>query len=226
MRKLPAMDSDEAFTCPYCSHTESDFHRLQDHVQSFHFRRRDQQNEQPQLDDFELAQLLAFEEAGLPAELALSDRSDATARKCLSSTPASSESFSVPTSSNEEPWAECFCGEVVLFRELDMHCDMHALEAVSLDEPVFHPNSSSSTPRRSEEAILDITNSFTTTIPQDLRNIEQVRSSTPRSERRRPSIKDYLIRTQPSRRELPIKSVSVDYGKAKRLGVSTPKVGF
>ncbi|KIX10363.1 uncharacterized protein Z518_01445 [Rhinocladiella mackenziei CBS 650.93] len=237
--------------CPYCPFGSHEFDQLDRHVQRAHLgdQRTESRKSRPEphrnpdnveLSDFELAQLLAFEEAGLPPELALPDRpnvpasvlagrSEATAKTPIPPSPSRSPSgsrsrsrsasASASDSKDDERWVECHCGEHVQFIELDAHSDMHAQENVSMDEADLPSDVALSSPPSTEEPpLLD---SFNTNAPRALRNYDQLHPKTlPSSVKRRgPSLKDILLGSPASpKRKSPYKAVSSKAGKTRRLG--------
>ncbi|KIW98473.1 uncharacterized protein Z519_00134 [Cladophialophora bantiana CBS 173.52] len=215
-------------TCPFCRFDCNDFDSLEKHVQHLHTDRqpdpRQPYSATSQLSDAELAQLLAFEEAGLPAELALPDRRNVPACGETQTPESATDLEQSPSSSqggNEESWVLCVCGERVHFLELDAHSDMHAQENITLDE-IDIPSGDVELATTAEPPLADLSNSFSTRIPKSLRNYDQIHDRTPRSEKRRgPSLKDIFLGTHASpKRESAISAVSAKVGKTKRLGRS------
>ena len=228
-------------TCPFCRFGSHDFDTLERHVQHVHADQQGVSNRVPQpdtrqkpqrtesgLSDFELAQLLAFEEAGLPAELALPERPNVPARhgnQRLASATQNGRKTSTTLAKNEEPWVQCVCGERVHFLELDAHSDMHAQENISIDEPEMPVKDVDLSTLRStaQQPLADTSNFFSTDIPKSLRNYDQIHPSrTPPSndKRRGPSLKDIFLGTPASpKRKSAYSAVSSKYGKTKRLGV-------
>ncbi|KAL2393336.1 hypothetical protein ABEF93_003452 [Exophiala dermatitidis] len=230
----------ELLRCPFCRYGSHDFGVLDRHVRKSHADQRRQEEDKrsseasshsgtTDLDDFELAQVLAFKENGLPPELALSDRPslpacNGVAREETARNHAPSPSPSTELEADEEPWVGCVCGERVHFLELDAHADMHAQENLSMDEAEL--------PSNLEQAILapsarhpveDISNSFSTSISSSLRNHDHLQASaSPRSNKRRvPSLREIFLGTPASpKRKSPYKAVSAKQGKTKRLGRS------
>ncbi|RMZ83743.1 hypothetical protein DV738_g915, partial [Chaetothyriales sp. CBS 135597] len=91
----------------------------------------------PDYSDAELAQLLAFEEAGIPSALALEDF-------------PSSQSGNEPadgSGGDDEMWIDCFCGERVLQQEINLHSSRHQaeLEDDEDEEPAHMPGAGSQT---------------------------------------------------------------------------------
>ncbi|KPI36750.1 Zinc finger with UFM1-specific peptidase domain protein [Cyphellophora attinorum] len=123
-------------TCPFCPIRRRDFDELEQHVQTTHFDQieapPDSKDGQSDLSDAELAQLLAFEEAGIPAELA----QEQLLRDASTSTPNND--------SDADLWIDCFCGERILLEEIDMHSDMHKLEFEDGEGPEDHKSSAAS----------------------------------------------------------------------------------
>lgn len=231
---------EEHLRCPFCRYDSGDFNGLDMHVRHSHPNKqyRDdiksypdspRPSETSELNDFQLAQLLAFQEAGLPSELALSESPSLPAGE--DGQPVETETarkHASPQSSSragdEEPWVGCVCGERVHFLELDAHADMHAQENVSMDDSESPSNPQLSTPSRSfEHALADVSGSFNTNIPNSLRNHGQLNPKTPPSsnKRRVPSLREIFLGTPASpKRKSPYKAVSSKKGKTKRLGVS------
>jgi hypothetical protein len=225
--------SSEYMSCPYCSYCSHDFVRLQAHVQQAHPEHVDKEShsEKPsetQLNDFEVAQLLAFEEAGLPANLAFSDRHCAPSITDSISRETSTSNSSLPSSvsDDEEPWVQCVCGERVQFHELDAHADMHAQEDLSMDDGAISADIElETTPSRTLRPLNDMLGTFSTNIPSPLRNHDQLhqrnnaRSHSPR--RRVPTLKEIFLGTPSTpKRKSPYKTTSTKQGKTRRLGVS------
>ncbi|EXJ86478.1 hypothetical protein A1O3_03429 [Capronia epimyces CBS 606.96] len=229
---------EEYLRCPFCRYGSHDFDDLDRHVQQAHAdkRHRDDRTSHPDsprqtdrsdLNDFQLAQLLAFEEAGLPSELALTDRpclpgSDGAGKGEAARKDSSPASVSSPRQGDEEPWVGCVCGERVHFLELDAHADMHAQEDVSMDEAETASNGELSGPiPTAEDALDDISNAFNTNIPSSLRNYDQLNPKTPPSsgKRRVPSLREIFLGTSASpKRKSPSDAVPSNIGKTKRLG--------
>ncbi|RMD39686.1 hypothetical protein DV735_g5441, partial [Chaetothyriales sp. CBS 134920] len=86
--------------------------------------------------DAELAQLLAFEEAGIPSSLALED--------FPSGQSSGNEPADVSLGDDDDMWIDCFCGERVLQEEIDIHSNMHQAELEGdEDEPEHMPDAGS-----------------------------------------------------------------------------------
>ena len=225
----------QLMTCPFCRHFGShDFATLEKHVQHHHAEQQNQSNGAPQsgpsaseMSDFELAQLLAFEEAGLPAELALSDRSNVPARHHdAEGAPQNGQKTPSPPNSGDS-WVQCACGERVHFLELDAHSDMHAQENISIEEPeVPVKDVELSLLKTSVPPPVEFSNCFNATIPRSLRNYDQIHPSrTPPSNEKRhvPSLKEIFLGTPASpKRKSSYSAVSSKIGKTRRLGVSSP----
>ncbi|RMZ91986.1 hypothetical protein DV736_g797, partial [Chaetothyriales sp. CBS 134916] len=139
----------EDMSCPFCSARERDFERLQSHEQSTHSDQTETtnqgNNDEPNFSDAELAQLLAFEEAGIPSALALED--------------FSSDKFGdgkAEVSGDDYLWIDCFCGERVLQQDIDIHSNMHQAEREdSDDEELEHlpgPGGQMATPHAIQDA--------------------------------------------------------------------------
>ncbi|KAK5061466.1 hypothetical protein LTR84_008009 [Exophiala bonariae] len=182
---------------------------------------------QPPLNDFELAQLLAFEEAGLPAELALHDVLHEPSTKTRHDEEgANSSPLPVPQAQSndgdvDEQWVGCFCGERVHVLELDAHADMHAQENLSGVDIDLTSETRMPQPLTTEHHPHSITKSFTTSIPESLRNVDQAPNRTPTrgSKKRRPSLKEIFLGTSASpKSKSPYKAVSSKQGKTRRLG--------
>lgn len=230
--------------CPFCRFESRDFDTFDRHVQRFHADEqrkvdnesqpdapRQPQNPEPELNDFELAQLLAFEEAGLPSELALPDRPNVPARHDLQAPEVATKPAVPPPDSQsggEEPWVDCVCGERVHFLELDAHSDMHAQEDISMDEADLTSNVELSSLRpTAEQPLNNISNSFSTDIPKPLRNYDQLHPQTPPSNHKRqgPSLKDIFLGSPSSpKRKSPYPAVSHKQGKTRRLGVRISEI--
>ncbi|OQV05240.1 hypothetical protein CLAIMM_10012 [Cladophialophora immunda] len=220
-------------TCPFCTFGSNDIDSLERHVQHLHGSRQPDGQQHydaaSQLSDADLAQLLAFEEAGLPAELALPDRPNVPARGEIQAAESATNLQEPPSSSRvakEDSWAQCVCGERVHFLELDAHSDMHAQESVSMDDADI-PSSDVElwTPESTaERPLANISNSFSTNIPKSLRNYDQIRENTtpPRSEKRRgPSLKEIFLGTSAfPKRKSAISAASTKLGQTKQLGRS------
>ncbi|KAJ9603242.1 hypothetical protein H2200_012020 [Cladophialophora chaetospira] len=181
------------------------------------------------MSDAELAQLLAFEEAGLPAELALSDRTNVPAAHGNQNSERAiqnGQATSHPSPEGEAEWVQCACGERVHFLELDAHSDMHAQENISIDEPEMPVKDVELSTLRSSVQYppADVSNSFSTSIPKSLRNYEQIQPSRapPSHERRRgPSLKEIFLGNPASpKRRSAYSAVASKIGKTKRLGKS------
>ncbi|EXJ80271.1 hypothetical protein A1O1_08413 [Capronia coronata CBS 617.96] len=235
---MAASSQKEYMRCPFCRYGSHNFDHLDRHVRQSHPDKRlhidreshsdcPQQSDTSDLDDFQLAQVLAFEEAGLPSELALSDRPSLPATDGDKSRETAKNHASLPSparqgNGDKVPWVGCFCGERVHFLELDAHADMHAQENVSMDEPQQPSNADLSTrPATAARTLGDISNAFTTTISGSLRNHDQLNPKTPPSnnKRRVPSLREIFLGTPASpKRRSPYKAVSSNDGKTKRLG--------
>ncbi|KAJ9500214.1 hypothetical protein H2202_004009 [Exophiala xenobiotica] len=222
--------------CPYCPFGSHDFDQLDRHVQRRHADEQHTNNENPQsnpscpqnepdLDDFELAQVLAFEEAGLPRELALSEVQTVPSNKQLDrsreSANGSHVDLPVARANDEAQWVECFCGERVHILELDAHSDMHAQEKLSIEDGDLPAVELANLPSTAEHPLTDISSSFSTNIPRSLRNYDQLHPKTPPSsgKRRTPSLKDIFLGSPASaKRKSPYNAVSTKEGKTRRLG--------
>lgn len=222
----------QSLRCPFCPFGSHNFEKLDRHVGRAHAEQRLREDETSQpagsrLNDFELAQLLAFEEAGLPSELALPDRPTVPAYRGLEQAEVAKK-HSLPSSPSESaaeaPWIECVCGESVHFLELEAHSDMHAQENLSIDDADLPSNVQLSTlPSTVEPPLQTISESFSTGISSSLRNHAHLLPKTPPSsgKRRGPSLKEFFLGTPVSpKRKSPYKAVSTKQGKTKRLGVS------
>ena len=224
-------------TCPFCPFGSPDFATLERHVQHLHADQESEPNGvpppgQPAVDisDAELAQVLAFEEAGLPAELALSDRTNVLARHEIQKPERATQNgqgISQTSPGNEDPWVQCACGERVHFLELDAHSDMHAEENISIEEPEMPVKDYelSTLSSNAQYPSTDVSSSFSTHIPKSLRNYDQIYPSTPprqNEKRRGPSLKEIFLGTPASpKRKSAYSAVSSKQGKTKRLGVSS-----
>lgn len=108
-------------TCPHCLYRTEQHDKLENHVQIAHSGKVEStengNDDHKTLSDFELAQLLAFEDMGIPAELLQED-----------STKLQPIQWDSDNSSEDDLWIDCFCGERILLEELDAHSDMHQLE--------------------------------------------------------------------------------------------------
>ena len=229
-------------TCPFCPFGSRDSGTFERHVHRAHDDqermsknttqpRTLQQPHQhaPNLSDSELAQLLAFEEAGLPAELALPDHPAGPAYQDVRRRERAPQNSSKITSSHatdNKSWVQCVCGERVDVLELDAHSDMHAQENISIDEPEMHVKSFdlSTMPPTAKQPLADTSNLFSTDIPKPLRNYDQIHTSRtpPSAEKRRgPSLRDIFLGSPVSpKRKFAYSAVSMKNGKTKRLGVS------
>lgn len=227
---------DLSFRCQFCRWTAHDVATLERHIQTVHAEQCETTSSEPRasieprLSDFELAQLLAFEEAGLPSELALVDHTNAPAshrrgHNEIAETPWAEHSPSDLQNEEDQTWAECICGERVDILELDAHADMHAQEDVSLADVGLTPDpAKEAQPRIREDSAHERSNQFSTDIPRSLRNYER------RSERipernikpRIPTLKEMFLGTSSSpKRRTPYKAVISKQGKTRRLGVSS-----
>ena len=222
--------------CPFCGLESHNFDALERHVQRIHSVQSSEYqpaseppNRSSVMDDFELAQLLAFEEAGLPAELALSDRSNGPAGQESHRREGAGENghtTSSRLSENDSTWVQCECGERVNFLELDAHSDMHAQEHISIDESEGSGKDVelSTLKPTSQPTSIELTSTFNTSISKSLRNYDQIRPSRtpPPPERRRgPSLKEIFLGTPASpKRKSAYSAVSSKIGRTKRLGVS------
>ncbi|OAP56708.1 hypothetical protein AYL99_08820 [Fonsecaea erecta] len=226
-------EREQHLACPFCSFGSNDLASLESHVQRLHGSQQPD-GQQPynaasQLSDAELAQLLAFEEAGLPAELALPDRPTVPARDENQPPESATNIAPPPTSSRvgkEQSWVQCACGERVPFLELDAHSDMHAQENISVDEvEISSKDDELSTVRSTaQRPLANSSGSFSTHIPRSLRNYDQIQDRPPplRSEKRRgPSLKNMFWGTRASpKRKSAGPAVSTEIGKTKQLGKS------
>lgn len=222
---------EQQLRCPFCRFRSLDFDKLDKHVSYVHADQQHdtQKNAQPgetELSDFELAQLLAFEEAGLPSELALSDRPSAPAtngmRNVEGATP-SSLSLDSKQGADGEQWVECVCGERVNCFELDAHSDMHAQEKLSIADAELPTEERATQLSTAEQPLSNISNSFNTNIPKSLRNHDQLQQKTPPSsgKKRLPSLKEVFLGSPSSpKRKSAYTAVSAQQGKTRRLGVS------
>ncbi|KIV85550.1 hypothetical protein PV11_01232 [Exophiala sideris] len=214
---------EQRLRCPFCPFDSFNFDALDQHVQHVHGDRLDDnhknaQPEQSGLSDFELAQLLAFEEAGLPSELALPDRPNVPAINGIGSREGATPSSQSPSSAHgkgEGQWVECVCGERVHYLELDAHSDMHAQEKLSIGGDDL-PDAEAT-----EQPLRDMSSSFSTNIPKSLRNHNQLQPKTPPSsgKRRIPSLKEVFLGSPSSpKRKSAYSGVSAQQGKTRRLG--------
>ncbi|KIW16912.1 hypothetical protein PV08_04102 [Exophiala spinifera] len=227
-------DQGQYAPCPHCSFGSHDSKKLARHLRHFHSDEQssDESILQPvpsspadrhsDLTDFELAQILAFEEAGLPRELALSDPPSAPSSKSLSGT-SENESLSRrqshPARANDTvQWVECFCGEQIHILELGAHSEMHAQEKMSIEDSHLVVGDSSNATSTMERPISDISNAFTTTLPDSLRNYDQMQAKTPqsRSKRRGPSLKEIFLGMPAGTKKKA--AVAAEEGKTRRLG--------
>lgn len=226
---------DQSFWCPFCSFVTGQVDELESHVDKSHAEADNGGSAQPlnsanvHLNDFELAQLLAFEEAGLPPELALSECSNAPSRHGQDLAEATMRPWDgLPqpkVGDHETPsWVQCICGERVDILELDAHADMHAQEDVSatdidlVSEPCKAVDSSST-----QRFPAELSNTFTTTISQALRSQDQLQPRTPpkNGKPRIPTLKEMFLGTSSSpKRRSPYKAVTSKQGRTQRLGVS------
>lgn len=226
--------------CPYCDFGSYDFDNLEAHCRNQHTSQRENSNPQPHenkqspsqpaLNDFELAQLLAFEEAGLPSELALHEGfhgPSLNARQEEERTGNASLSFPHAQPKDEDydaqSWVGCVCGERVQLLEFDAHADMHAQENVSGVDIDLPSEGHMSHPLTTEQSPRSIADSFTTSISNSLRNVDQMLPRTPpsNSRKRLPSLKEILLGTPASPKgKSSYKAVSSKQGKTRRLGVS------
>ncbi|KAI1617946.1 peptidase family C78-domain-containing protein [Exophiala viscosa] len=220
---------EQRLRCPFCAFGSLDFDKLDDHVQKVHANQQhgDDMGARPdtnQLSDFELAQLLAFEEAGLPSELALPDRPVVPAingtRNVEGTTPSSPPSSSAH-GNDDGQWVECVCGERVHCLELDAHADMHAQEKLSIGEDDLPSVELATQLSANHQPLRDVSDSFSTNIPRSLRNHDQLQPKTPPSNGRRriPSLKEVFLGSPSSpKRKSAYSGVSAQQGKTRRLG--------
>lgn len=229
---------EERLRCPYCDFSSYDFDDLETHCWRAHTSQQEehprpgknkQSRSQPPLNDFELAQLLAFEEAGLPPELALQDALEEPSpipRQEEEGTEGSPSPLLHATPNDEDfhkqSWIGCVCGERVHFLELDAHADMHAQENVSGVDIDLPAETRMPQPLAAEHYPHNVTKSFTTSIPESLRNVDRISHKTPSrtGKNRLPSLKEMLLGTPASPKgKSPYKAVSSKQGKTRRLGV-------
>jgi zinc finger-containing ubiquitin peptidase 1 len=206
---------DQQLDCPRCRFQGRNIEALQQHIDDYHPGKRgnDKAKLQPdaaratkkaQLSDAELAQLLAFEEAGLPAELALPDQPTSPSTQDGESEEVATHAGKRSERNPEDiDYVQCQCGERVHVTELDDHCDMHAQENISIEDTDMSGTGPgfSSLERSSSPALTDHSNSFSTDIPRSLRNHDQLRSQrheSNRSRQRGPSLKDMFLGTSAS----------------------------
>lgn len=229
---------EECLRCPYCDFSTYDFGNLETHCWDAHTSQQEehpgprtnkQSKPHPPLNDFELAQLLAFEEAGLPPELALQDgfkEPSPFPRQEEEGTEGSRSPLPHATPNDDDlhkqSWIGCVCGERVHFLELDAHADMHAQENLSGVDIDLPTETRMPQPLTAEHYPHSVTKSFTTSIPESLRNVEQIPHRTPSrtSRKQLPSLKEMLLGTPESPKgKSPYKAVSSKQGKTRRLGV-------
>ena len=124
------MAGSESLNCPFCSVQQAEFGQLQLHIARKHPDTDTKSRKSPELTDAEVAQLLAFDEAGIPSELAF-ETTDSS-----------------PTPPDSEQWIECPCGERIPLEDHDLHAHMHDLENMGT-EATREPASDSDSPTQS-----------------------------------------------------------------------------
>lgn len=237
---MSSTSSQEYLRCPYCDFGTYHFSGLETHCRDAHTSQQEREQVSPRpskdvhfrsrqgLSDAELAQLLAFEEAGLPSELALDESPHDTSlngRRKKEGTNSISSPFTQPRPRDEDydehSWIDCVCGERVHVLELDAHADMHAQESLSgvdidLTSEVHTPR-----PLTPEPSTPNTPNSFTTNISNSIRNVDKAKGTPNTGRKRMPSLKEIFLGTPASPKgKSSYKAVSSIQGKSRRLGVS------
>ncbi|KAK6379859.1 hypothetical protein LTS17_005933 [Exophiala oligosperma] len=223
-------DRNQYAPCPYCSYGSHESNKLDRHIRHCHSDKQNSDHDSPDppldrqsdLTDFELAQILAFEEAGLPRELALSDPPRAPSSKAVIHLPESANPSSRQSPSRHandaSQWAQCFCGEQIHILELDAHSEMHAQESISVEDDDLPTMDTAEMSSAAVQPVSDISNAFSTKLPKSLRNYDQVHAKTrpSNSKRRAPSLKDIFLGTTGASKKTT--AVTAEEGKTRRLG--------
>jgi len=111
------------------------------------------------------------------------------------------------------------CGESILSGELQVHQDLHVAEGMALEEHGHPAGLELSSGCNDQQALTDISNTFSTDLPKSLRNYDQLQPSSG-NKRRRITWKDLFLgsSTSPKRRS----PMNMSPGKTQRLGVRLP----
>ena len=124
------MSGEESLNCPFCPVQQDEFGQLQLHIARRHPDADSKSRKSAELTDAEVAQLLAFEEAGIPSDVAFE----------------TTDSSATPPESDQ--WIDCHCGERIPLEDYDLHAQMHDLENMgtaatrdSTPEPDYHVRS-------------------------------------------------------------------------------------
>ena len=104
------MGGQESLNCPFCPVQQDEFSQLQLHIARKHPDADKKSQKSAELTDAEVAQLLAFEEAGIPSDLAFE----------------TTDSSATPPESDQ--WVDCHCGERIPLEDHELHAQMHDLE--------------------------------------------------------------------------------------------------
>ena len=191
---------EEELSCPFCDFKETIPYKLMYHVETAH----NETGESP------------FAVKDEP----LHDQQQGRASPEPQQEVTTSETKTVPPSqSDNQQYVSCphGCGERILLAELAVHTDLHLAENMAFEEAgVANEVHLSTGPCNDQQALIELSNAFTTDIPKSLRNYDQLQPTTPPNKsHRRTSLKD-LILGSPSSPKTPKASAS----KIRRLGVS------
>lgn len=198
-------DSREDLTCPFCDFVDKDDYFLMQHVELIH----PENGESPFIvkDESVAAQGLGRPSPKQNEEAAWSD-----GQPLLS------------TKSSTNKYIDCphGCGESILSDELQVHQDLHFAENMAMDECEQPTGLELSTgPCIEEQALQEISKTFSTDLPRSLRNHDQLQPSTPSSgkKRTRPSLKELFLGSPSSSSPRERTPKTPTPGKTRRLGV-------
>ena len=193
----------ETLSCPFCDFVDNDDYFLMQHVELIH----PENGESPFI-----VQDTEVSDQGLGS----------TSLETIEEVPTTSRNPLPPRSNDTHQYVPCplGCGERILSAELSVHTDLHMAESMAFEEGGLSTEIELSTGLcNDQQALVDMSNAFSTSIPKSLRNYDQLSSttgstppSTPR--RRRPSLRDLFFGS-------PIiqKSPRSTAGDIRRLGV-------
>ena len=190
----------ETLSCPFCDFVDIDEYFLMQHVELIH----PENGESPFI-----VQDTEVSDQGLGS----------TSLRTIEEAPTTNGNPFPPRSEEPQRYVPCpqGCGEYILSAELSVHADLHMAESMAFEEGGLSTSIELSTgPCNDEQALVDMSNAFSTSIPKSLRNYDQLGSSsapnTPR--RRRTSLRDLFFGSPTTQ-----KSPKSTAGTIRRLGV-------